>query len=338
MRPVDLGPANRKRRGLKVVLGMLGVVVVALVAYGVWFAVTLNSTLEKAGDDTISGDALEPTSFGEPFYVLAIGSDSREGSGTSSIEAESGDNERSDVMILVRIDPVDHLITMLSIPRDTPYRAEDGVLMKINETFNRGGAAKLVEAVNELTGIRVSHYATVHFSGLENIVDALGGVTVDVPVQLAYRDALTGEYVVIEPGVQTITGQQAQIFARARHEYGVDQDANRQNAVRMLTMAIIKKVLDRPANEIPGAVLAVAQYVGTDLRAGDVAALGLSFGTSLDDMTIYTGTGPYDGDINGENDLWMCYYNPEGWKRVMEVVDAGGNPEGMYFGDTAIPW
>ena len=82
MRPVDLGPANRKRRGLKVVLGILGVVVVALVAYGVWFAVTLNSTLEKAGDDTISGDALEPTSFGEPFYVLAIGSDSREGSGS----------------------------------------------------------------------------------------------------------------------------------------------------------------------------------------------------------------------------------------------------------------
>ena len=82
---------------------------VFIIALGVWFAVTLNSTLEKAGDDTISGDALEPTSFGEPFYVLAIGSDSREGSGTSSIEAESGDNERSDVMILVRIDRFDVL-------------------------------------------------------------------------------------------------------------------------------------------------------------------------------------------------------------------------------------
>lgn len=59
----------------------------------------------------------------------------------------------------------------------------------------------------------------------------------------------------MEPGTQTLTGQQAQIFARARHEYQTDQDAHRQNNVRSLAAAIVEAVLAKPVTELPGTVL-----------------------------------------------------------------------------------
>ena len=341
VRTIDVRPMRPKKRhrALKVILGIVAVLVIAAVGFGLWFSHALDDTLERASRDEIAGDVLEPTAAGKAFYVLVLGSDSREGSGTSEEEAESGDNERSDVMILVRVDPDRRLLTMVSIPRDTPYRLSDGQLVKINEAYNIGGAAQSVEAVNELTGVRISHYVTVHFSELQQIVDTLGGVTVNVPIELSYQDALTGEWVTIEPGERTLTGQQAQIFARARHEYGTEQDANRQNAVRTLAVAILKTALNRPVTEIPGTIIDLAQYVGTDMRWNDLASLATSFGVSLGDMKVYSGTGPTDGDINpAAGDMWMCYYNPEGWKQLMSVVDAGGDPAGMTFASTAIPW
>ena len=341
VRPFNMDAAKPKKRhrALKVILGILAVLVIAVVGFGIWFTHTLDDALSRGNHETIAGNVLEPTTAGEAFYVLVLGSDSREGSGTSDAESESGDNERSDVMMLLRIDPTRHLITMVSIPRDTPYVLDNGDLVKINEAYNVGGAAKSVEAVNQLTGVRISHYAAIHFSELEQIVDSLGGVTVNVPIELSYEDALTGRTITLEPGEHTLNGQQAQIFARARQEYEIAQDANRQNSVRVLAIAIIKKALDRPVTEIPGTIIDLAQHVGTDMRAGDLVSLATSFGLSLKDMTVYTGSGPTDGDINpAAGDKWLCYYNPTGWKKLMEVVDAGGNPEGMTFDDTSIPW
>ena len=71
-----------------------------------------------------------------------------------------------------------------------------------------------------MTGTPINHYAEVHFSEFQELVDKVGGITVDVPVEISYKDALTGEAVSLQPGVQTLNVQQAQIFARARHEYG----------------------------------------------------------------------------------------------------------------------
>ena len=280
---------------------------------------------------------LTPAGAGQPFYMLVLGSDSREGSGTSKNPAMQGDNQRSDVMILVRVDAAKKQITMLSIPRDTPYRTGDGQLVKINETYNMGGASESIKAVSQLTGLPISHYAEVHFSELQEIVDKLGGVTVDVGVELSYKDALTGEKVTVEPGRQTLTGQQAQIFARARHEYKVDQDEHRQNNVRTLALAIVNKVLQKPLYEMPGAVLDLAQFVGTDMRTSDIASLAMGFAGGSGGMTVYSGTGPSEGAINEESGgLWLCYENPEGWRKIVDVVAAGEDPGGVEVEDTAI--
>lgn len=260
--------------------------------------------------------------------MLVLGSDSREGSGTSNYAPNTGDNERSDVMILLRVDASQKQLTMVSIPRDTPYTFEDGKVDKINETYNRGGAAETIEAVEELTGVDIAHFAEVRFSDLEGMVDALGGVTVDVDTPLSYKDALTGEWVEIPEGEQVLTGQQAQIFARARHEYESDQDMHRQQNVRQLATAMLHSVLEKPIFKIPFTVLNLAEYIGTDLKASDFLYLARSFAGS--ELTLYSCTGPNAGDINPDaDDMWLCYENPEGWAELMGAVDKGEDPSGI---------
>lgn len=335
---------RRKRKHRKILLIVGIVLAVLLVGSGAAFGIyttMLNDRLaidDKTQEQAVN-DALVPAEVSQPFYALLIGSDSREGSGTSSRADESGDNERSDVIILVRVDAPNRQITMVSIPRDTPLHLDDGSVVKINEAYNIGGAAYTIEVVSELTGVPISHYGEVHFSELQTLVDNLGGVTVDVPIELSYKDALTGETVTIQPGEQTLDGQQAQIFARARHEYGTDQDANRQNSVRKLAEAIVKQILSRPVYELPGAVMSAAECVGTDMRSSDLIALATAFATGSGDITMYNGSGPSDGDINNAaNGLWLCYENPDGWQKLMDVVNAGGDPSTVDYSDTtAVP-
>lgn len=334
---------KRKRRRIAqrislCVLAILLAVVCATGGYAAWYSSALDNALSMGSEQDASVDeALAPSVADQPFYALVLGSDSREGSGTSSKEAESGGNQRSDVMILLRVDARANQVTMVSIPRDTPYALDDGRVVKVNEVYNIGGAAASIKAVSRIAGVPVSHYAEIHFSELQSLVDKLGGVTVNVDVELSYKDALTGEKVTVSPGVQTITGQQAQIFARARHEYVTDQDAHRQNNVRSLAMAIVKKVLDRPAYELPGTVLDLASYVGTDMKTGDIVSLALAFSKGSGAPVMYSCSGPDKGDINeSAGGIWLCYENPQGWADLMAVVDSGGNPEGMDVNATAI--
>lgn len=332
---------NRKRRVRRVLVAVAAIFLVAIVGVGAAlgiYSMQLNSRL-AIDDEELSevSDALEPSEVDQPFYALLLGSDSREGSGTSANPDMMGDNERSDVMILVRVDAPNRKLTMVSIPRDTPYRLEDGSVVKINETYNIDGAAGTIRAVSELTGVPITHFAEVRFSDFQALVDALGGVTVDVPIELSYKDALTGERVTIQPGEQTLNGQQAQIFVRARHEYGTDQDAHRQSAVRQLATAIVKQVLSKPVYEIPDTVLTLAECVSTDMDTGNLIPLALAFAGGSGDLTIYSGTGPTDGDVNdAAGGIWLCYENPDGWRTLMEAVDAGEDPSGIDVEDMAI--
>lgn len=326
-----------KRVGLSI-LAVILVCVFSVGGYALWFSHQLNNALSMGAEqDNAVSSALTPVENGQPFYVLVLGSDSREGSGTSDKAAESGDNQRSDVMILMRVDASNKQITMVTVPRDTPYRTSDGQLVKINEAYNIGGAPESIKAVSQLTGVNISHYAEVHFSELQDIVDKLGGVEVNVDIKLSYKDALTGETVTLEPGTQVLNGQQAQLFARARHEYKVDQDKHRQDNDRQLALAIMNKVLSEPVYQMPNTILSVAGFVGTDMRTSDIVSLALAFSDGSGGMTVYSVSGPSQGDFNEEaGGLWLCYENPEGWSAIMSVVDGGGNPKDIDVDSTAI--
>ena len=334
--------SGRLSTGKKVAIGIgvaAGVIVIALVVYLLWFSSTLNSILAPSSDVSEQLKAeLVDVEAGKPFYMLLLGSDSREGSGTSKNPSEMGDQQRSDVIVLARIDPQTKTVTLVSVPRDTPYEWEDGTIIKINEAYNRGGAAASIRAVSKLTGVPISHYAEVHVSELEAIVNALGGVDVYVDRDLEVHDTLTNEQYFLSAGWQTLDGKLAQVFARDRHSYGDTAEGaeyHRQGNVRTLLQAIVKKLFSRPIPELPATILELAQYVTTDLQTGDLVSLAMSFAGG--DIKMYSCTGPSNGGLIEEyGGVWFCYPNPEGWAALMAQVDAGVEPKKIDYKATQI--
>ena len=304
---------------LIVVLALLAILIAGTAAYVAIFNGKLHDNLSTPDE---MSQVLTPAEAGQPYYILLLGSDWRENSGTSDKPEMSGDQQRADVIILARMDPANKLVTMVSVPRDTRWY-HDGTVSKINEAYNIGGAALQTQVISELTGVPIAHTVETHFSGMEGLIDAVGGVWVDVPQAIEYKDALTGENVRVEEGRQLLNGQAAQIFARVRKAY-TDGDVTRQSNVRVLVSAIVDSILDKPFFEYPALGLKIADCFGTDMGLFDLVGLARDFGSGY---KMYSGTGPTAGDFEEEYDgLWLCYDNPDGWKRVMDAVDAGEDP------------
>ncbi len=325
-------PQRKRRRKFPIIIGIIAALLLIAGAAAALYLFSIDNALSLGDNADDVNAALSEVGADQPYYVLLIGSDSRAGTTAASEQGNDNGTERSDIMVLTRVDLKTKTVTMVSVPRDTPYTNADGTIMKINEVYNQSGAAGTIGAVEQLTGVKISHYAEVHFDGFKDLVDAIGGITVNVPIDLGYTDALTGEAVTLEAGTQTLNGTQAEVLARARHEYGENQDENRQKAVRSIITAIVDKVLSLPVNELPGAVMGMAGCASTDYTSTELISLAMSFRGG---MTMYSGTGPTEGaqDPYADN-LWLCYEDPEGWKRLMEVVNSGEDPSGVgYKGD-----
>jgi LCP family protein required for cell wall assembly len=161
----------------------------------------------------------KPPLPGKPMVVLVVGSDSRAELDQPGDKAKFGTTQdaggvRADVIMLVRVDPAAHTVTVLSIPRDllVPNPAGGG-RSKINAVF-AGGPQQLVQTIQQYLGVPVNHYLLINFDGFRAIIDALGGIRLDFPYPAA--DDLSGLRVT-RPGCQHLVGDQALAVARSRH-------------------------------------------------------------------------------------------------------------------------
>lgn len=248
---------------------------------------------------------------GMPYYVLALGSDAREGETAS----------RTDTMILVRVDPLGGKLTMLSIPRDTKVELEGYGTQKINAAYYFGGVSGAVRAVHKLTGAPISHAAIVRFDGVENLVDYLGGVTVDVPVEVndPYYTGLQ-----LPAGPQEMDGHTALLFSRVRHGFDLG-DYQRQKDQRILIEALMHKVLSQPLWKMPGLVGHMGGMVGTSMRMYSILPLMLRL--KMGEPTIYQATVPSTtAMIDGVS---YVVADDAALAQMMDVIDAGGDPASM---------
>ncbi len=332
----NYGVAKDKKHGKKSKLKKflpLIIILAVVAALAIAAAVYANELDAKLGFEDASNaegvqSALTPAQDNQPFYVLLLGSDSRKYSESSDKKGVSKGKNYSDVMMLCRVDAANKKITLVSIPRDTRwYDPQRKKIRKINSAFN-DGPARSIEAVEQLTGVKISHYAQINMDGFEGLVDAVGGITVNVPQTIGYKDMLTKEYIQIEKGTQTLNGQQAQIFARARHEYK-DQEATRQSNNRQIVEALVTSIRNQPWYNMPNVGLAIASCLDTDLKSPEIIPLAMNF--LQGDIAIYNGTGPTEGDIYQDDKLWYCYTNTVGWKKLMKTVEAGKDPSKLKY-------
>lgn len=202
--------------------------------------------------------------------ILVLGVDSREGEGWVT---------RADSIILVGIDPGRLRLGMLSVPRDLSIEVPGYGMQRVNtvnmlgEMEQPGGGPALVKAgIAQSFGITPERYVRLDFEGFVRLIDAVGGVTIDVPARLVDYNYPTEDYGVMtvefEAGPQHMDGQRALIYARTRYADDDYRRAERQQQV-------ISALLGRLANPLnwPSALAALSQAVDTDVTLWDMIVL-----------------------------------------------------------------
>ena len=170
---------------------------------------------------------------GQPYNVLLIGSDSRVGETAAEAQqfgnATDAGGQRSDTIKIVRVDPATGTASTLSIPRDT-YVTLSGMAAstglsgpnKINAAFASGPDA-LIQTIQNTFGIPISHYIVINFFGLQDAVNALGGISMDFPYPVRDQDCSTGVCYnnsglnIPTAGCQVLNGAQALALSRSRY-------------------------------------------------------------------------------------------------------------------------
>jgi LCP family protein required for cell wall assembly len=226
---------------------------------------------------------------------LLVGSDSRQGLTAEQQEAlaTGGDtgNGRTDTILLVHIPALGSSTptTMVSIPRDSYVSIPGYGRDKINAAFAMGGAALLVQTVEQATGLRLDHYAEIGFSGFAGLVDAVGGVTVcpTAPID----DALAG--INLPAGCQKLGGGNALGYVRSRATPRADLDRmvdQRQFMSALLHRAASPAVWLNPWRwySVPHAAVAALNLDRED-HVWDLARLGWALHGSTTTLTVPIG-------------------------------------------------
>jgi LCP family protein required for cell wall assembly len=207
-------------------------------------AVTVNENPNDPAAEPLpllSSDALNPWSGTERVSILLLGIDHRQ-------DCEEDGPAHTDSMMVLTIDPVGLSASVLSLPRDLWVEIPDVGVDRINQAhyfgdlyeYPGGGPALAMETVSAFLGVPLNYYVTVNFDAFIEVVDLIGGITIEVPESIDdpnYPDSCYGiDPFYIEEGTHRLDGAQALKYARTRATFGGDVDrAGRQQAVILAT-------------------------------------------------------------------------------------------------------
>lgn len=224
-------PPRRVARGI--LRTILGALLVALLAGGATAAVALNEVeklIETVGHKhvAVGPKVLAPTYEGGPETLLLVGNDERRRTTTAPVAPHSNE------MLLVRIDPSRPTISMLSIPRElqVTFTAPSGetITNRFNSAYTygyeqgggtRGGIKLMVETIKKVLGVGVNHVFVINFKKFEHAIEEVGCVYFPVDKRYYHRNEPGGEQyfpINLQPGYQTLCGEEALEFVANRHE------------------------------------------------------------------------------------------------------------------------
>ena len=291
---------------------------------------------QSRSTESISAEATDVTKKDppstDPFYVLVVGNDSRIGTIEIDQEYYSDGKGRSDTSMLVRVDPKTYVVDIITIPRDTATDL-DGSLMKFNHAYYFGGIEGELDQVEKLTGVRPQYYLDTTFVGFEKFVDKLNGVDVTLPIDMSLRDIVSGKWIDLSAGDQHLDGPEALVFARVRKEFAnydlpAPQESYRQNDDRQIVQSLIMKVAQGGIGT-DLAVNALLANCDSNFDPDDLEWYVNDFAKNADKITIYSATGPYDGDF-AETGEWLAYRDEDTWHAIIAAVEAGEDPNTVF--------
>jgi len=265
---------------------------------------------EETGEE-ITVETEVPASHKEGFYnILIVGTDD--------------DGSRTDTIMIGRLNTRDHTVALLSIPRDTLI---DGsyTVPKINSVYGSAGKgergiAALQSKLAQLLGFQVDGYAIVNLNAFVELVDLVGGVDFDVPMDMHYEDQSQDLYIHLDAGLQHLDGEQAMGLVRFRKGYA-SQDIQRTKVQQQFIQTLAKKCLSVVNLARIGEMAQIfLDNVTTDLTLGNIAYFGQELlKCDFENMYAYT----LEGEAVMVNDAscYAIYLN-----KTLEAVNAQFNP------------
>ena len=295
---------RRKLSLTLIVLALLGVIASGYA----WYSVHNSGS----GMDTAIGGSAGETEEGikNRVSLLLVGADQR----------PNEEKFNTDSIILATIDPTGPRISMLSIPRDTRVSIPGHSNIKINSVAPLSDLENLQKVVSELTGVSVAGYVQTNFDGFKQIIDTLGGVTIDVEKDMYYE---TGDqedgYINLKKGVQRLNGSKALQYARFRHD--AFADISRTARQQVVLKAVAKEMLQvSTLTKLPWLIPQLKEAVNTNLALGDILKLSKA-AVQLENAEIYTQTLP--GKFNDLNGISYWEVDPSEAKEVVRNLLRG---------------
>lgn len=195
----------------------------------------------------------------------------------------------TDVMMLINVNQTAERVTVAQIPRDTYAEYTDASYKKLNGAYNsKDGAAGVAEFLENTMGIEIDHYVCIGLDTFADMVDAIGGVEIDLPVDMTYSDPAQGLYISLKAGKQTLDGKTAEQFVRFRAEYA-DGDLGRIDAQKLFMSAFFAKIYNDFSPVMAAKLTSAAEGVETDISVTDMLAMGVkSMGYGAENILFLT--------------------------------------------------
>lgn len=308
---------NNKKQSKKKMNKVLKIILIVLITLLLVVVSIFGTYIYKSGgsiSEAFKSMVKDVVGDQDPMFVLVMG------------VSEDISAELTDTLMLVGYNPDTNQAFVLSIPRDTfigTSEAKAGGVDKINALYQKS-PQKTVEAVENITGVKIDHYVTIKNSVLVDIVDSIGGVYFDVPINMDYDDVTQDLHIHLKSGYQKLNGNQAEQLVRFRHNnngtsysasYG-DNDEGRMRTQREFLKVVAQQVIQtKSVDQIKNVVSSVFDNLVTNI--------------TLNKMIGYV---PYAIDINMEdlqmnqlpgtptklNDLWFFKANYSETKTLVD--------------------
>lgn len=244
------------------------------------------------------------------------------------------DGARTDTLMVLSYDQEDNMLDIISIPRDTYidlYGYNDPARRKINSVFGypqgRGGIRGTAEAVSKILGVTIHNYAVIDYKGVKEIVDAIGGVEVNIPFRMIYDDPFDTPPLRIrfEKGVQTLNGEDAVKYLRWRKNnsgaMGDEGDLGRINRQQEFVILAMKKAMNPII--LPNVITTGLNNTRTSLTLSEALYYGTKALNMKDtDINAYS----LPGEDRMENGAWYFFHDREQTRSFMRNLYRGIRP------------
>lgn len=306
---------HKKKRRQRIILTFL-IPLFTLILVAAVYAAHLFATVENEIEASfVEIDRPEPVEevnpIDQPVSFLFLGIDNDEDRQLQSTRADS--------IIYATLNPHTHEMNMISIPRDTyvPIVRNGTVIRhdRINAAYAIGKESVMVQTIEEWLDVPVHYYATFNFTAFLDVIDALGGIEMDVPVTINEMDSNDNMgAITLEEGFQSLNGEEALALARTRK---IDDDVARGHRQQQIIEAIISKALNfQSVSKYTSIAETVGSNMRTNMRTSDMRAIAQ---TGLN-QSFAVESHVFEWTSFVERDMDLVRIQPDSFSQIQQAI------------------